>query len=742
MSLVKWMRKNNRKIMTVVVILIMVAFVGGYGLQQYLSRLGGGAGSAAAHYLDGKSITSREIYDAGNELKVLRGLFAVDLLRYRQTAMGSPDIKSRLLSQLLFPDTQVGAMINMEMKQALSRGQLNATSDEIDDFFRQAQGRSEIFWILLNAEARRAGCVVSVDRGRQALKQIIPQISQGRANAAMVVNSVMNNYGISEDGVISIFSDLLAIVAYGEMVTGAEDVTTNQLRAMVGRNRETLSTEFVKFVADDYLDDQPEPTEEDLKAQFDKYRTFSAGDATDSNPHAFGYKLPDRVALEYIIVKITDVRDQIQELTSESMEKYYTANIQRFSEEVKIDPDKPDSETVTKIKKYAEVVNEIRRILTDDRSEELANLIINDAVELADAGFASLNMEETTVEQLKAAAVSFSDVASTLSDRYKVKPYTGKTGMLSMEDLSGDRNLGMLSLQGQSQVPVNLSKMIFAVEELGVTKLGRFEVTAPKMWANIGPLSSRVGSDAVIVRIVDAAKSSQPDDLNVSYSIKTSVTESPLDTEEEEVYSVKEKVTSDCKLLAAMTVAGQRADEFAKLLAGKEWTQAVDEYNKIHKATDDEGKELPAKELKSEKLSNRRRSSIQDIEKARQLVADNPMAMGYIQGMIESSKLNDRLFDTLGEGKTELKDINKVMEFAPGSSYYVLKDISRTEVTKDDYTKTKAFAAFQVDMVGSDSLALIHYSPDAIIERMSFEWAKQDEPEDAAEQEKEEEASS
>jgi hypothetical protein len=230
--------------------------------------------------------------------------------------------------------------------------------------------------------------------------------------------------------------------------------------------------------------------------------------------------------------------------------------------------------------------------------------------------------------------------------------------------------------------------------------------------------------------------------LNASYSIKPSFAGSVIDTEKQS-YSVKEKVAADCKLLSAMKAAGERADQFANLLGDKEWTEAVVEYNDIHKATDDEGKELPGKKLKSDKLSNRRRSTDQDIDKARQLVADNPMAIGYIKSMIESKELSEMLFDSLGEGKTEVKDINKVMEFAPGSSYYVIKDISRTEVTKEDYTKTKAFAAFQVDMVGSDSLALIHYSPDAIIERMGFEWPKQDETEeDAEKQETEEEASS
>ena len=66
MSLVKWMRKNNRKIMTIVVIVIMVSFVGGYGLQQWLRSLNAGGKNAEAFYLDGKSISRMDIY--GNTL--------------------------------------------------------------------------------------------------------------------------------------------------------------------------------------------------------------------------------------------------------------------------------------------------------------------------------------------------------------------------------------------------------------------------------------------------------------------------------------------------------------------------------------------------------------------------------------------------------------------------------------------------------------------------------------------------
>lgn len=42
MNAVKWIRKNERKLMAWLVILIMISFVGGYGLQQFLMYIGQG----------------------------------------------------------------------------------------------------------------------------------------------------------------------------------------------------------------------------------------------------------------------------------------------------------------------------------------------------------------------------------------------------------------------------------------------------------------------------------------------------------------------------------------------------------------------------------------------------------------------------------------------------------------------------------------------------------------------------
>jgi hypothetical protein len=326
--------------------------------------------------------------------------------------------------------------------------------------------------------------------------------------------------------------------------------------------------------------------------------------------------------------------------------------------------------------------------------------------------------------------VAYGEVVSQLAVDYKITAQVGKTGMLSQVDLSNDLNLGRMSMEGQSRFPVGMGKLVFAIEQLGTTEMGRFEAPAPRMWENIGPLRSRsmYGDILAVVRVVGAAKSEVPADINVSYSTKLSVADEPDKPEDaaEEVHSVAEKVAEDCKLLAAMAIAKARVDEFVKLLADKTWAVAVDEYNKTHEKKDESGKLIPRSRLVSRKLTNRVRTTQQYLDATMERFADNPMAAAYIRNMTESKKLNDKLYELLDAGKVEATDINAVLELEFNASYYVVKDISRTKVTRVQYLENKAMAAFQLNAGKSNSLGLIHFNPDNIFGRMKFRWAPSD----------------
>jgi hypothetical protein len=115
------------------------------------------------------------------------------------------------------------------------------------------------------------------------------------------------------------------------------------------------------------------------------------------------------------------------------------------------------------------------------------------------------------------------------------------------------------------------------------------------------------------------------------------------------------------------------------------------------------------------------------LKKSVERFADNPMAAAYVKSMVESKRLNDRLYELLGDDKTEAKDINAIMEFKPNASYYVVKDVSRTQVTKEDYLTSKSTVAFRRNAGQADSLGLTHFNPDNVFKRLNFRWAQEDE---------------
>ncbi len=76
---------------------------------------------------------------------------------------GTPNIKNLLLSQVLFPDPRMAAMVSSQLKySAMSRQQnsLQASQQQIDEFFTQVEGRNDINWLLLKTEAQNAGIAV------------------------------------------------------------------------------------------------------------------------------------------------------------------------------------------------------------------------------------------------------------------------------------------------------------------------------------------------------------------------------------------------------------------------------------------------------------------------------------------------------------------------------------------------------------------------------------------------------
>jgi len=150
------------------------------------------------------------------------------------------------------------------------------------------------------------------------------------------------------------------------------------------------------FKADEAIDEVGEPTEDVLRKYFAKYKAYLPG----KGPDGIGYRIPAKVAVEYLVVEPAPFEDEAAEaVTEEEVKAYYEANkdpeflIEETvpEEEAGADeaadadetadadegdanaPGQEDAESEKTFRPLAEVRGEIRRRLVRRKAEDLAH---------------------------------------------------------------------------------------------------------------------------------------------------------------------------------------------------------------------------------------------------------------------------------------------------------------------------------------------------------------------------------
>ena len=239
------------------------------------------------------------------------------------------------------------------------------------------------------------------------------------------------------------------------------------------------------------------------------------------------------------------------------------------------------------------------------------------------------------------------------------------------------------------------------------------------MWQNIGPLKDRYSSMVALVRVVEANKEYVPENLEHSYDIKSVVLDESIILSEN-IYNIKDDVIKDLKDAASVKIAKELAEEFVSLLETKEdWEKAIEEFNESLA-----GKEVRVGQISLSIPQEKTRSSLRDKKdfEIRSAGMNVSLTQRTTRWRAADELLNEELYGLIPADETDANNLSVIIESPAERACYVVKKVSRSRVTIDDYEKSKGMIAFNLDLARSDSLALIHFSPDNIIERMGFEW--------------------
>jgi hypothetical protein len=727
MNLIKWLRKNNTKVMAVLVIFIFVGFVGQAYFSQ-LSRRRTSRYTTIAYYADNRKITNYDLALARQELETLKLLQADYILRSTGIMAfhtKAEDLQAIVLAELLFSNRTLSLSLSNHLKQIISANRYRINEQQIDDIYNHSMP-SEIYWLLLSNEAQLAGMKTSNEASGAPLAKLIPLIFNG-ATYSQIIGSITDKQGISEEEILTTFGKLMAVLTYARAICMNENITNSQLMHDASWEDETINVECVRFDSDLFAKTQKEPDEEELVEQFDKYKKFFAGDINDQNPYGFGYKLDDRVRLEYIAIKLDDVSKIVTEPTQEDAEEFYQKHKEGFTESVPSDPNDPNSQPIERVKSYGEVAATISKSLLQDKISSEAKKILQEARTITEAGLQATDteLEKISSEQFKQMAGDYVSAAKQLSEKYKIKVYSGRTGMLSASDFLTYKYLRTLFLKGDNYNPVSLVKVVFAIDELATSELGPFDIPKPRLYENIGPVEDILGRIMVIVRATEAEKASVPESINLTFAKDSLELGENKEQPDEKVYSIREMVAEDLEKLAAMNTTESKAEEFISLAAKDGWEKAVDKFNKLYARKDKQsGEDANAFELQN--LSNLQRISNMEVETAVLQSAGSPMGRLLLNKVEMEKRLIDQFYSLIPQDSNTIDNLPLIMEFKPNMSYYCLKNISVKRLEREQYDKIKAFIDYKEDLIQYQSLAAVHFNPENILKRMKFRQVEED----------------
>lgn len=714
MHFAKWMRKNSKKIMVFVVIFSMISFVIGYaGLQLFFSIFSGDR-QVVGTYDDGK-LRVREYRNAQDELRMLQMLGGDRVL----LAQGQQGLAGPLMAYLLFPDSSFVGDVELPtgLKQAAQSGQIPVSVDLVEAFFAERL-QPEVTWHLLKAEAANAGSRVSDAVARELLGQILPQLFQG-FDAGQAINSIIAQTHVTESQLVRTFADLLGVLFYAGNVTDSQAVTLPQIQASIGRNQERFDAEFVRIPAAWFVDPNIIVEPGQLEMQFEAFKTVLPGTPTDDNPFGFGYKLPKRVQLEYMVVLLDDVRKQIERPSAETMEDFYSRNIERFRYQEPADPNNPEGEQITKTRTFAESLPQIRSSLEQERIERLATQIFNEARTLTERGFTAINMETADFDLLQEAAGNYEQAASTLSGRYNVPVVTGRTGTLSAVDFAQDTSLSDLQMaHGRASVP--LSDVVFSVQREPTDTPRRIGMPTVRPWENIGPMrgwhfdedADRYHSLMVMVRITELHEQTVPETMHIAYSIAGMTLPSIQANPAEAVFSLAEQVAADVRLRSAMETAQEHGKRLSALVQEHGWDEGIEAFNAEFDAVE--------AEAALETVRGQMRISRADMERMRRLMTTSPGNAAFIQIRLNEAARNDMLYALLPDSEKTTGVIHEMLEVNKVQTAFVVRSVTRVPATEADYLENKVNTAFQLSMIDSAGLALRHLKPGNLFERMNY----------------------
>lgn len=366
-------------------------------------------------------------------------------------------------------------------------------------------GTNPAHWYLLVREARAAGLVGGTSSGYE----VAQQIAAGRTDTEgvtpeMVIATLGAQAGLSPQQTIETLAEVRGVTQLLALVGTAGRFSDTRLRSAAARKSLGIAADVVVIDArKDETIDRPEIDEARLTEQMTAHADTlpGEGDAT------FGYRIPDRFKIEWLVVPKATVRASLEnspELGPVELRKAFMKDPTRFGTAA------TTSQFNTQEARIREVVLDD---LTDARMKAIAKFA-SDQTQFPRRGLGRIGLHYDLPADWATRRRSFTSLADEISKEFDLPlPAYRSSGQewLTVEDIADEDRFGALAssdtdLYGRNRTPV--SAILPALRDFGGSDSIAVQsgVAFPPTFAPDG--------DLYLARVIDTDPSRPPADLD------------------------------------------------------------------------------------------------------------------------------------------------------------------------------------------------------------------------------------
>ncbi len=770
MSVMKWFRKNNKRLMAVFASALMVGFLIS-GVQ--CRNPGGGARDIdrATYTTDAgktRTISTTDIRQCAFELNLLRQTDLWYLVSPRlMTLSNNPNYGpvhpavERAMYQLFFASSEESAAMISYFQREISG--LAEDQEDAEALFQQvleltnaeSQQSGLLFYLLLQ-EAEQAG-VRATDKQIDHLLSLRDQMVRPTSPVAPLSQRLTQSNATLKQ-LREALGNYLTIALYADAMTRGQLFSQPQLNQAVWEQLcgDSVSGKSVEFDASLFVNQVAAPSIDDLSELFESYRTVAPGKVTDENPYGLGYKLPDRVQVEYLKIDMNTIRQNVEaklETMSaaereETLETFWSQNKSLFAQRRPAPADSASSEPIAYDPPFDEIVPLVQRQWTRWQTVERGRSLLTDALGRVTSVDSN---EKLTDEQREKISDEYAQLAEQLSTEKLPVQYI-RTDYLSQAEFAKNEDFQNAVTGGLENPEGYVLPRLFESEPVyqGIRSIH----SAPplQLYETLGPVqAARFGTDPAsmyLVRIINV------DLARVPQAINDDGHSGPYQGAGGELASgvLYDRLVEDWKNIQAYDLAKKQAEIFTAEVAKADWDSVLEKTNVALLSDDMEPNQIQPYlyPLKSTELAKQRdqidqlSNNIQSLQQRMQQGDVPQQQWSSYQRMIQNYYQN---IGTLHGSLQDAVDAFKMMQESPETTMPILEKPERLaakvyyELTADvptttDYLQRRAFMAYNLALQDQSLGIVSFFNPRHIKARLGYQEIQTtptaDEPDAAA----------